>query len=209
MKPEIIPAVLPGTKKELLAALKIIERYSKTIQIDIADGKFVKNRTIMPALLKGLKSKAEFHLMVKNPGKYIQDCKKAGAKSVVVHAESMKNAAVIEAIKTARMKAGIALNPDTRAEKIRQYLDKIDIVLVMTVAPGKQGQKFLKSQLKKIRQIRKWSRKVNIEVDGGINPYTIVMAKKAGANMFVVGSYLFREKSVRTALQKLKRLINK
>jgi ribulose-phosphate 3-epimerase len=209
MKPEIIPAVLPRAKKELLAALKVIKRYSKTAQIDIADGKFVKNKTVLPAELKGLKLKAEFHLMVKNPGKYIENCKKAGAKAVIVHAESMKNAGVIEAIKAARMKAGIALNPGTPAQKIRQYLDKIDTVLVMTVNPGKQGQKFLKSQLKKIRQIRKWSRKVNIEVDGGINPDTIVMAKKAGANIFVVGSYLFREKDFSTAMKKLKRLIKK
>jgi len=211
MKIEVIPSILVRTSDKLRSQLKKISKYFEKVQIDIADGKFVGNKTIQAASFKGIKPKIklEVHLMVKNPEKYINDWKKVGAKSLIFHYEACRNEKkvneVIGKIKKNKMKIGIALNPRTSAKKIKPFLKKVDTVLLMTVNPGWQGQKFLMSQLKKIRQIRKWNKKIDIEVDGGLKPGTACLAAKAGANKLVAGSFVVRHKSVRKALDELKK----
>jgi len=120
-------------------------------------------------------------------------------------AESASNPdRIIRLIKSKKRKVGIALNPRTNISKIKPYLNKIDMVLVMTVKPGKYGSKFLPETLKKVEEIRKLKPKLNIEVDGGISDKTISSARKASASMFVVGSYLQKSGDVNKSLKMLK-----
>jgi ribulose-phosphate 3-epimerase len=195
MKALIVPAILVKTKKRLKGQLAKIRRFSNIVQIDVA---------------KDIRSKIsiEVHLMAKNPEKYVAAWKEH-ASLLIFHYEACRKKCpeLIDLIKKNKIKAGIALNPRTSAAKIKPFLNSVDTVLVMTVTPGWQGQKFLKSQLKKIRQIRKWSRKVNIEVDGGINPENIAAAAKAGANKFSVGSFLIKSPDIKKSLNNLKKAL--
>ncbi len=196
MTNEIIPSVLARSKEDALNRLKLVEKVAKTVQIDVIDGRFAPNTTIQLRDLIGIKSKLkfEFQLMVQHPEHELHDiCKVKQAKLVIFHIESTHAhqhvLGIIRHIKFHRLKAGIAINPETKVNKIKPYLKLIDHVLVMTVHPGFMGQSFI-DQTKKIKQIRKWNKKIDIEVDGGINHDTIKLCKKAGANKFVVGSAL-------------------
>ena len=211
MKTEIIPSILVGTKKKLMEQIKKVRRYSKIAQFDICDGKFVKNKTVQFSAFKDIKigMKFEVHLMVLEPEKQVIDWRYLGADKIIIHYEACgsdeKVHHVINLIRRNKIKAGLALNPGTSAEKVKPFLDKIDTVLVMTVHPGKQGRKFLKGQLKKIKQIRKFSKTINIEVDGGIDDETIGPAKEAGANLFCVGSFLVKSRNYKKSLNELKK----
>ena len=210
MRPELIPAILVKTKTKLIKELKQVKKDVKYIQIDIMDGKFVKNKTIQAKDFKNIKSKLkyEIQLMVKDPINYLDDFKKLKAKTIIFHIESTKNNKeinkIIKEIKNKKMKSAIAINPRTKAERIKPYLKKVDEILVMTVQPGKQGQKFIPSTLKKVEQIRKWNKTINIEVDGGINIKNIHKCVKAGANKLVVGSAIFKKKNIHKTIKNIK-----
>lgn len=210
MKKEIIPAVLVKDRKSLLKQLRSLERYFPKAQIDIADGIFVPNKTIDPSALKGVKTrmKLEFHLMVRNHIRSVYSVfENAKPYAVIVHAESVhphQMFRVISYIKHHGAKAGLALNPETSVNKIKPYLKMIDQVTVMTVHPGFMGRKFVKNAINKIKNIRKLNKHIDIEVDGGINPDTIKLASKAGANLFVVGSYMQNSKDIRKSIRELK-----
>jgi len=171
------------------------------------DGKFVKNKSLMfnfKLPKRGLNYEA--HLMVKNPRNWIKNNHKK-VDTIIFHIETCKNEngvkELIKLVKLKRKKFGIAINPRTKVEKIKAFLVSINMVLVMTVNPGKYGAKFLPYTLKKIKELRKLKPRLNIEVDGGINDKTISLAKKSGANSFVVGSYLQKSKDVKKAIEKL------
>ncbi len=119
--------------------------------------------------------------------------------------DSKKGITRDELIKKAGIKAAIALKPETPAGRIKPFLNKIDQVLVMTVHPGFYGGKFLPKMLPKIKQIRRWSRKIDIEVDGGIRPGTAKQCAKAGANIFCAGSFIFKSKNIKTSIEELKK----
>ena len=204
MKKEVIPSLIAKNQKELNERFSKIKSQFKIFQLDIMDGKFVKNKSLMFnfKLPKG-KFKYEAHLMVKNPKVWIiKNWKKAD--TIIFHIESTNDSKyLIKLIKSKKRKVGIAINPKTNVKKIIPFLNSIDMILIMTVTPGKYGSKFLPNVLKKVKEIRKLKPKLNIEVDGGINNKTIARAKKAGANRFILGSYLQKSKNVKKAKGKL------
>ncbi len=208
---EVIPAILAKSRKEALLRLKRAQTFARRAQIDIIDGMFAKNKTILPSALAGTKTPLtlEFHLMVKHPEAYLHDVARvAQAKLLIFHAESIHSKAhalgLIEHARFHRLKVGIALNPATPAAKVKPYLKLIDQVLVMTVHPGFMGQKYL-DQSRKIRQLRSWSKTIDIEVDGGIHAGTARACRTAGANLFVAGRALFKAKNIKQAYRELKR----
>jgi ribulose-phosphate 3-epimerase len=213
MKLIVVPSILVKTDSQLKKQLNSIKKQVKLIQIDIIDDKFVKGNTIRLEQLEKIKNNFnyEIHLMVKNPEEYIHICKQLRSKIVIFHLESLKNKEqvlnLINKIKKQKMKVGIALNPRTKPEKIKPFLKKIDHILVMTVNPGKQGQKFIEPMLKKMKKIRLWNKKIDIEVDGGINYETIKKSQKAGANKFVIGSLMFKNKCPLKVFKELNKIL--
>ncbi len=209
-KKESIPAILVKDRKALIRQLRFLEKHFPKAQIDIADGVFVPNKTIDVSAFKGIKTKMklEFHLMVENHIRYVYSLlHNYKPYSVVVHAESVhphQMFRVVSYIKHHGAKVGIALNPETSYKKIKPYLKLVDQVTVMTVHPGFYGKKFIKNMTNKIKTVRKLSKNIDIEVDGGINPDTIGLASKAGANKFVVGSYIQKSKDIRKSIKELK-----
>lgn len=182
------------------------------LHIDVMDGHFVPNITLGAPIVKSLRKCTDLtfdvHLMISDPLKYIPDFVNAGADLITVHAESNGDTEkCIDLIKSSGIKAAVALKPATPAQTVFPYLDKLDMVLVMTVEPGFGGQKFMAEQADKIALIRKECEKrglsTDIQVDGGITDETVYAAAKAGANVFVAGSYVFKGNK-KEAIEKLK-----
>ncbi|MGB9598736.1 MAG: ribulose-phosphate 3-epimerase, partial [Minisyncoccales bacterium] len=168
---KIIPAILTASLNDLENKLRIIQNLTDWVQIDIMDGKFVKNVSISLADLKKIKIplNLEVHLMVLNPEKYFRDCQNLKAKRVIFHYEATKNPKrVFEIMKKYDFSPGLAINPSTSVEKIKKFLEKLDLVLLLAVNPGFQGQKFNPIVLTKIKELKKLSKKIKIGVDGGI-----------------------------------------
>lgn len=208
---KIIPAVLSVVKKDFVEKLKIVKSFG-FVQIDICDGKFVDNKTVQPRDFRGLNfPKTEFHLMVEDVDHYVEHLLRFNADVFVFHFEACKNDSevlrLIRHIKDHNVKVGIAINPETGILRIKKFLKFVDKILVMTVHPGVQGQKFILKMLPKIRALRKLDKNLDIEVDGGINPDTVLLAKNAGANLFVVGSAIITAKNHLLAFKRLSGLV--
>jgi ribulose-phosphate 3-epimerase len=207
---EVAPAFLCKTRADFLQKLKRIEPHVKRAQYDVMDSKFVPNKTVQPRDLRGLKTpiSIEVQLMVKDPLSYLSDCCRMNAWMVILHYESYKNAAKIHAFinqaRAHKLKVGIAINPGTPAVHIKPFLKLVDLALVMTVHPGRGGQKLIPSTLKKVAQIRRWSKNIDIEVDGGINARTAPLAIKAGANVLVAGNAIFKAPSIKEGIAALR-----
>lgn len=204
MKKVIVPAIIAKTQKELDKRIKKVKNHAKLLQLDVMDGKFVKNKSLwFDFKLPKTKCRYEAHLMIKYPKKWIEKNSRK-VHRIYIHSESCKDLGkVIRIAKKKRKKVGIAINPKTTVRKIRKYLNRIDSVLVMTVKPGKYGNRFVPSALKKVRALRKLKPKLNIEVDGGISPKTIKKASDAGADLFVSGSYIMKSRNAKKAIKKL------
>lgn len=182
------------------------------LHIDVMDGHFVPNISfgapVMKCIRKDFDGIFDVHLMISHPLNYIDDFVKAGADLITFHLECDDNAdAVIDAIKAKGVKVGISVKPKTPAEAVKPYLDKADMVLVMTVKPGFGGQKFMADMMPKVSQIREWitqsGREIALEVDGGVNAETAKVCVNAGADVLVAGSYLFSKEDYAAALQSL------
>jgi ribulose-phosphate 3-epimerase len=174
---------------------------AELLHLDIMDGHFVPNISIGIPVVKSLRSEFsmifDVHLMLTDPLDFVESFTAAGADNITFHVESDSPVEeTIEKIKSLGLSAGLSLKPGTPAEAVRPYLDKIEMVLVMTVEPGFGGQSFMEDMLPKIKQIREWSDEVNpglhIEVDGGIAEKTAGLVKDAGANVLVAGTAFFR-----------------
>lgn len=172
------------------------------IHFDVMDGMFVENKTFTFEVVKEISGYCDFfkdiHLMTYNPIENLQEYKESGANQITFHYESVKNEEIIpiiNKIKSLNMKVGISINPSTKVEDIKEYLPYLDLILVMSVVPGKGGQKFMETSLDKISWLKD-NRKDNhylISVDGGINNETSKLVKKAGADVVVVGTYLTKD----------------
>ncbi|MBR6581706.1 MAG: ribulose-phosphate 3-epimerase [Ruminococcus sp.] len=188
---------------------------AEMIHYDVMDGVFVRNITFGMPLLSSMKGKTkcilDVHLMIADPLKYIDDFVNAGADIITFHVESESDISeTIQAIRRNGVNAAISVKPDTPAEAVFPYINDVDMVLVMTVEPGFGGQKFM-DMSDKIRTIRKYADEnrmadipLDIQVDGGIDDKTAPVVKKAGANILVSGSYLFRAENMEDAVRKLK-----
>ena len=168
------------------------------IHLDVMDGHFVPNLTFGPSVISSIRNKTkkcfDTHLMISNPDEYIEQYKNAGSDIITVHKEVCGHLdKTLSSIKNTGCKAGVSINPGTDISGLEYVLDKIDLILVMSVNPGFGGQKFINSSIQKIKKIKELVQNFNIdiEVDGGIDDRTATLVKNAGANILVSGSFIF------------------
>lgn len=206
-KVKIAPSILSADLSKVNQEIKEVEKYADLIHVDIMDGIFVPPTTVDSDFVKTIKAKIplDVHLMVHEPSdSYIKGFIDAGASSITIHEEACKDPArQIGFIKKNRIKAGISIKPNTSLDKIKKYLDIVGMVLVMTVEPGWAGQKFIQSTMPKVKELRKLKPKLDIEVDGGINPVTAGIAFESGANVFVAGTSIFGKKDRIAAIKEI------
>ncbi|UGQ07166.1 ribulose-phosphate 3-epimerase [Streptococcus anginosus] len=199
---KIAPSILSADYANFESELKKLEATgAEYVHIDIMDGHFVPNISFGAGVVASMRphSKLVFdcHLMVSNPEHHIEDFARAGADIISIHAEATPHIhGALQKIRAAGVKASVVINPGTPVEAVKNVLNLVDQVLVMTVNPGFGGQAFLPETMDKVRELVVL-REVNqldfdIEVDGGIDDETIGIAKEAGANVFVAGSYVFK-----------------
>jgi ribulose-phosphate 3-epimerase len=181
------------------------------IHCDIMDGHFVDNISFGPeivARVRGLTSlPLDVHLMIEHADHYVPRFIKAGANSITVHAEPETKHSVaktLQQIRDAGCRVGLALNPETSFDLVRPLLDKIDMLLVMTVHPGFGGQPFRADQMQKVKRARSLKGMIDIEVDGGINAETARVSIENGANVLVAGTWIFRAKDYAKAIRELR-----
>ena len=201
-KIQISPSILSADFSQLGAEIKRLEEGgADMIHVDVMDGHFVPNLTIGPPVIKALRKqcsiKFDVHLMISPVHKYIEAYSDAGADIITIHPEATDNLEEsILKIKSLNKKVGVSLNPETKIDLIIDYLEKIDLVLIMSVNPGFGGQKFMPEVLDKIRQLKKIQseKKIifDIEIDGGINFDNYQSAIEAGANILVSGTTVFK-----------------
>lgn len=205
----IVPAVIAKDQKELNAIFQKISGNIDLIQLDIMDGKFVPNHSLDFDFELDGRYKYEAHLMVEIPDSWIEKYGKR-IDTLIPHYEATPDPEkTIGIIKNMGKKAALALNPETGIEQIMNYLDDLDQVLIMTVHPGFYGSPFLPKVMDKIAKLRQLKPELDIEVDGGIKPETIEMTNRAGANMFVSGSYLVKSDNIRERTDLLYQMIIK
>ena len=206
-KIKIAPSILSADKSRINDEIKEIEKYSDLIHVDIMDGIFVPPITIDSAFVKTFRTKVplDVHLMVHEPSNsYIKSFIDAGAYSITIHEEACRNPAEqLNFIKKNKIKSCISIKPNTSLDKIKKYLGIVDMVLIMTVEPGWAGQKFIQATMPKVKELRKLKPKLDIEVDGGINPMTARIAYDEGANVFVAGTSIFGKKDRIAAIKEI------
>lgn len=208
-KKMIIPAIIAKNQEELNNSLSKVIDHVELIQLDIMDDVFVPNTSLFfDFKLPDTNCIFEAHLMVQKPDEWIN--KNADkVKTILVHFESSMNPKkIIKSAKQKNKKIGFVLNPETPIEKITPHLDNIDQILIMTVKPGFYGSPFLPEMMGKIIKLRRLKTDLDIEVDGGINNKTIDLVNKAGANMFVSGSYIVKSDDVKKSVETLKKIVN-
>ena len=201
-KIKISPSILSADFSQLGNEIKRLEEGgADMIHVDVMDGHFVPNLTIGPPVIKALKQHSsilfDVHLMISPVHKYIEDFSNAGADIITIHPEATDNLELsIYKIKDLKKKVGISLNPESKVSLIENFLDQIDLVLIMSVNPGFGGQKFMPEVLDKVKKLyeMKKEKKLNfdIEIDGGINFENSKLAINAGANILVSGTTIFK-----------------
>jgi len=213
---KIAPSILSCDFTNLKESIRLVEKAGvDMLHLDIMDGHFVPNISFGPQVVESIKKitklPLDVHLMIENPQEFISVFARAGAGIITVSAEACINLGEeIAAIKKEGLEAGVALNPQTPLESLLNYLNQIDMALLMTVEPGFGGQKFINSVLPKIANLRDYISKnrldVNIQVDGGIDLNTARWAIDNGANILVAGEYIFGSPHPRKAIADLRRV---
>jgi len=202
----IVPALITDSQKELDAMINKVKTSVERVQLDLMDGKFVPTISLMFDLKLKKEVKYEAHLMIENSEEWI----KKNIKKIDIflpHFETVKNPEeIIMFVKENNKKIGFAINPETPISDIAPYLDLLDLVLIMTVDPGFYGSKFIPATIPKIKELRTLRPHMDIEVDGGIAPGTIELAKEAGANIFVSGSFIMKNENPKQAVEELESL---
>lgn len=205
---KIIPAIIAKSQRELDELLLKIVDTVEIAQLDVMDQKFVPNSSLFfDFKLPKTSCLFEAHLMIENPEDWIEKNWKK-VDTILIHYESCFNPKnIINDVKNKGKKVGFVLNPETSIEKISSFIDDIDQVLIMTVNPGFYGSPFLPEILDKIKELRNLKSNIDIEVDGGITDKTIELVDKAGANLFVSGSFIMKSQNVKNSINILKKML--
>ncbi|MBQ7286996.1 MAG: ribulose-phosphate 3-epimerase, partial [Candidatus Gastranaerophilales bacterium] len=196
METIISPSILSADFANLEADIKRVEPYVPWLHIDVMDGHFVPNISIGVPVVKSVRKVTNLfldtHLMIENPIKYVDAFADAGADLITFHYEATldKTIETIEKIKSRNLKVGISIKPKTNPEVLKEYINLVDMVLIMTVEPGFGGQKFMDDCANKIPSIKQMRKDVLVQIDGGINDKTAKICKDLGADSLVAGSYI-------------------
>jgi ribulose-phosphate 3-epimerase len=214
---KIAPSILSADFSRLGDEISAVEKAgADVIHVDVMDGHFVRNITIGPLVVRGLKKLTslplDVHLMIENPERYIEPFAQAGSDWITIHAEVCPNLKrMVKKIRQLNVRPGVVINPSTSLKTLDPILEEIDLVLLMSVNPGFAGQPFIPSTLKKIERLRKTIEQnhypLEIEVDGGINLGNIGEVSRAGGDIFVLGTGIFKTKDYQETIRKLRKEI--
>ena len=195
----VAPSILAADFGDLAGAVRQIDAQTDWLHVDVMDGHFVPNLSIGPPVVHSLRRYSDrffdCHLMLSEPGRYLEAFARAGANGCTIHVEVGTTASLLAQARDLGLRVGLAANPDTPFDAVAPYLGQIDLLLLMTVFPGFGGQTFMVEVMDKVvaarREVSLHNLAVDIEVDGGIDVHTAPLAVRAGANVLVAGSAIF------------------